>query len=86
MIMANTSPPKPAGQPIIFTLALIFVTACVAGGIYYLLPGFVHPFTTDDSRFHYAHARFAIGFFVLAALGLILLRITRPRGGGGLLS
>ncbi len=83
--MAKTSPPQPSGQPAVFIIAILFVALTVLGGIYYLLPGFQHPFTTDTATDHFAHAKFAVGFFVLAALGLILVRVTRPRGGGVLL-
>lgn len=76
--MAREPSAPRAGNPFFFYIAIIFVTVCVAGGIFYLLPGFVHPFSTDTTDMHYAHATIAAGFFVAAILGLVVVRASRP--------
>ena len=81
--MANDIKKARSGNPFVFFTAIIFVAVCVVGGIFYLLPEFVHPFTTDTIDGHYAHATFAGGFFLAAILGLIIMRFSRPPSGDG---
>ena len=81
--MANDPATARSGNAFVFFTAIVFVAVCVVGGIFYLLPGFVHPFTPDTADQHYAHATIAGGFFVAAVLGLIVMRFSRPPTGDG---
>lgn len=76
--MASKSSPRRTGNPPLFFAAIIFVVLCAAGGLFYLLPQFVHPFTVDTVAVHTPHVTIAAGFFVAAVLGLIVVRANRP--------
>jgi hypothetical protein len=81
--MASEPSARRGGNAFLFYLGIIFVALCVAGGIYYLLPGVYHPFSTDTTSQHYAHATQAGALFVLAVLGLIVVRANRPPSSDG---
>ena len=83
--MANDIKKARLGNVFVFLTAIVFVAVCVIGGIFYLLPGFVHPFTPDTPDLHYAHLTIAVGFFLAAVLGLIVMRLSRPPSGDGTL-
>lgn len=76
--MTKDAPAPRTGKPVVFTCAVIFVIICVALGIYYLLPGFYHPLTSDTATHTYAHLTYALGIFVCAVMGLIIMRLSRP--------
>jgi hypothetical protein len=67
-----------AGNAALFIIAIVFVGLCVAGGIFFLIPGLYHPFTSDSATDTYAHFKPAVALFALALLGLIVVRATRP--------
>jgi hypothetical protein len=73
----KTSRPR-TGNAVVFFTAILFVAVFVVGGVFYLIPGFVHPFTSDTAAAHYAHATFAGGFFLAAIVGLVIVRGSRP--------
>jgi hypothetical protein len=81
--MASEPSARRGGNAFLFYLGIIFVALCVAGGIYYLLPGVYHPFSTDTATQHYAHAIPAAILFVLAVLGLLVVRANRPPSSDG---
>ncbi len=72
---APTSPDR-ADRSIVFYLAALFVAIFVAAGLYYLVPGIGHLFFQESTPT--AHFKIAAVFFVLAILGLIVARLTRP--------
>ncbi len=76
--MARDPTARRGGNGFLYFLGIILVAIFVAGGIYYLLPGFYHPFTSDTSSQHYAHAIPAAISFVLAVLCLVVVRANRP--------
>jgi hypothetical protein len=76
--MASDPSARRTGNPVIFFGAIIFVALCAAAGLFYLLPQFVHPFTPDTVAAHYPHVTIAAGCFIVALLGLIVVRASRP--------
>lgn len=76
--MTKEAPQPRTGNPVIFACAVVFVIISVALGIFYLLPGFYHPFTSDTATQTYAHLSYAVGIFVVAILGMVVMRLTRP--------
>jgi hypothetical protein len=76
--MASDPSARRTGNPVLFFGSIIFVAICAAGGLFYLLPQFVHPFTADTVAVHTPHVTIAAAFFVVAVLGLIVVRANRP--------
>ncbi len=62
----------------IYYIAIVLVALCVIIGLYYLLPGVYHPFSTDTATNHYAHVKTSLGFFVGAVVCLGIARLARP--------
>ncbi len=81
--MASGSSARRTGNPFFFFAGIVFVAICVLGGIFYLIPGFYHPFSNDAAGNTYAHAKIAGGFFLAAVLGLIVVRASRPPSNDG---
>jgi hypothetical protein len=79
--MASGSSSRRKGNAFFFFAGIVFVALCVLGGIFYLIPGFYHPFSSDTAGHTFAHATIAAGFFVAAVLGLIVVRVNRPPPG-----
>jgi uncharacterized membrane protein HdeD (DUF308 family) len=75
---AMAQPPSRTGNGFIYYVALTFVAVCVVGGLFYLIPGVYHPFSTDTATQHYRHWKIAVAFFVVAIVGLFLARVTKP--------
>jgi hypothetical protein len=57
-----------------FLLAVIFA----ALGVYYLIPGVYHPFTSDTVNETHAHLRDAAVYLALAALAVVAGRFAHP--------
>jgi H+/Cl- antiporter ClcA len=57
-----------------FVLAVIFA----AIGVYYLIPGVYHPFSSDTIDVTHAHLTDAAVFLVLAVLAIVAGRFSRP--------
>jgi hypothetical protein len=70
--------PTKRGNAFFFGLTLLGVIVFAGAGLYYLVPNFYHPFTSDTPHQTYAHFTIAAGLFVGAVLCLILAGISRP--------
>lgn len=76
--MAPESPTNDRqGNAPVFYLAIVFVALAVAAGLYFLIPGVPHPFYNESTDPH-AHFTIAAVLFVVAVVGLVVARITRP--------
>lgn len=71
-------PTSRSGNGFIYYVAIVFVVACVLGGLFYLIPGVYHPFSTDTATAHYRHWKISGAFFVLAIIGLFIARVSKP--------
>ncbi len=76
--MSTNPAPRSSGNSFLFYCALLIVVLLVAAGLYYLIPGLYHPFTSDTSASTHAHLIPAFGLFVAALVFLILARFVRP--------
>jgi len=70
--------PQRSGNGVIYYTAIVIVALCVAIGLYYLIPGVYHPFSTDTASQHFAHVKTSLGFFVGAVVFLGIARFTKP--------
>ncbi|HEX4714780.1 MAG TPA: hypothetical protein VH164_07630 [Ktedonobacteraceae bacterium] len=62
-------------NPAIFFGGIVLAILGIALGIFFLVPGINHIITTPDT-----HIKHATGCFVLAALGIIVALVNRPKG------
>jgi uncharacterized membrane protein HdeD (DUF308 family) len=70
--------PQRSGNSVIYYTAIVLVTLCVIIGVYYLLPGVYHPFSTDTATHYYAHWKTSLGFLAGAVVFLGIARFTKP--------
>ena len=61
-------------NPALFFGGIILFVLGVALGIFFLVPGINHVITTSAT-----HSKHAIGCFALAALGIIVALVNRPK-------
>jgi|GEM_PF-1602780 len=76
--MSQNSSPVRGGNAFVFYVAIIFVAACVAAGLFYLFPNVYHPFSSDTATQHYKHIKHALIFFTAAIIGMGVARLVRP--------
>jgi hypothetical protein len=61
-----------------YYLAVVLTVLFAAIGVYYLVPGWYHPFSSDTLTQTHAHLTFAAIFLALALLSLITGRFSQP--------
>jgi len=76
--MANELQTHRSGNAVLFYVASLIVLLGAAGGVFYLIPGIYHPFTSDTATVSYAHVKHALAFTAVAILGLVIARVVRP--------
>ncbi len=64
-----------------FYLSMLLALLFTALGIYYLIPGVYHPFSSDTVNETHAHLTGAAVCLALAILSIVAGRFTRPTSG-----